>query len=34
MTQPKYVYFFGPGESEGDTTMRLYSVVREQTLPR
>ena len=22
MTQPKYVYFFGPGESEGDTTMR------------
>ena len=22
MTQPKYVYFFGPGESEGDTTMQ------------
>ena len=22
MTQPKYVYFFGPGESEGDATMR------------
>ena len=23
MTQPKYVYFFGAGEGEGDATMRL-----------
>ena len=24
MTQPKYVYFFGAGEGEGDATMRLH----------